>query len=44
MIKERLDLYRCILIEKRKFTLQNIERLKAISQIDEKDEKYTDHR
>jgi RNA polymerase-binding protein DksA len=47
MKKERLDLYRSNLLERRKFVLETIERLREISQIKEVEldlnEKYSDH-
>lgn len=47
MKKERLDLYRSILHERRRFVIETIERLREISQIKEVElefiEKYSDH-
>ena len=47
MLKERLDFYRSILLEKRTFILNTIERLKDISQISENDsgqhDRYSSH-
>jgi DnaK suppressor protein len=37
MIKEQKELYRSILLEKRKFVVKNIERLKDLSQMSEND-------
>jgi len=45
MTKKELDFFRSILLEKRKFTMSTVERLKEMSQIKDADnnEKYTSH-
>jgi RNA polymerase-binding protein DksA len=47
MIREKIDFYRAILLERRKFILNNIARLKDLSQTNDAEEnqleKYNDH-
>jgi RNA polymerase-binding protein DksA len=47
MSKEELEFYRSILLDKRKYTLNNIEQLREMSQVEDSDtelnEKYSDH-